>query len=127
MEAFQASSIILVFVTILFGIRYPIIIKEITDEDIPNGELAKKREKKRIKHSFLINCLPLNFVLLWCSYLFIPIFIKILKLTHINLFNFDFLPTSFVFVAIWIWILTLWSICLSILFAKRIDQLNKGK
>jgi hypothetical protein len=124
LDAFQASSIILVFVTILFGLRYPAIVNEVNREDILSGDLAKRREKKRLWNNFFVNCFPLVFISLWCSYLFLPLFIKVLQNTHFSLFEFDFLPTAFVFVSFWVWLLTVWSIFLSFLFIKRIRSIR---
>lgn len=124
LDAFQASSIILVFVTILFSIRYPKIIEEINKEEIPTGDLAKKREKKRLIQVFMLNCFPLVFILIWCSYLFIPMFITVINNTKINLFHFGFLPTAFVFVVFWVWFLFIWSFWLSCFLYKKISSIK---
>lgn len=45
LEAFQATSIILVFVTMFFSMKHPIIIQDI-GEEIPEGDIAKEDLKK---------------------------------------------------------------------------------
>lgn len=122
LDAVQAVSLILVFVTMLFTLRYPGIIKDI-GEDIPEGERAKKREKDRLLHSFLVNSLPPLFLNGIAAYIFLPLTIKIIKQTHISLWQFDFLPTAFVLISFWVWCFFIWSLYLGFRMIKKIFKI----
>lgn len=53
----QATSVLLIFITMIFNLRYNTIVTDI-EKELPNGKKARIRERRRVLHSFLINCLP---------------------------------------------------------------------
>ncbi len=114
-DSFSATSVLLVFIIMLFSIRYPQIIQDINKE-VPRKEKTKEceHEKRRLMHSFLINCLPQTILLGITNYLFLPLTIHIIKNSQLSFWNFDFILTIFLFVVGWIWIFFIWSIILGL-------------
>jgi hypothetical protein len=106
--AFEATSLILVFVTILFDLRYPKIQRDIRVE-IPSGDKAKGRHREKLWQSLLVNCAPLLLINGAASYLFLPLFIRVLQESHLELWDFDFSRTSFVFITLVVFVFFLWS------------------
>ena len=121
LDVFQATSLIIVFITVLFGIRYQTIVDDI-QKDVPTGELAKIREKSRLWRSFFINIFTQIIMTGMISYLFIPLVVKIVIVYdfQISVWNFDFLPTAFIFIAIYIWNFFVWTIILGFRMLKKI-------
>ena len=116
--AFEATSLILVFVTVLFGLRYPQIQRDIRAE-IPVGDKAKGRHREKLWQSLLVNCIPLLLINGAASYLFLPLFARVLQESHLELWNFDFSRTSFVFIALVVFVFFLWSSYLAVQLVRR--------
>lgn len=53
-------GIIIVFVTLLFGMKYTAIVNALTEE-CPEGPKAKSSLKRRLRSSIATNCLPVLF------------------------------------------------------------------
>jgi hypothetical protein len=115
---FEAISLILVFVTVLFGLRYPQIQRDIRAE-IPSGDRAKGRHREKLWQSLLVNCIPLLLINGAASYLFLPLFARVLQESHLELWNFDFSRTSFVFIALVVFVFFLWSSYLGVQLVGR--------
>jgi len=127
LDAMQATSVILVFVTLLFGLKYSIIKADIEKEVPGAGEIAKKNEKQRLKSSFIVNCLPQLILFGVSSYIFLPLTVKIIQSSKFDLWNFDVLSTAFVSVVLWVWALFLWSLWLSVKLLLKINSIKKLK
>lgn len=121
LDAFQATSLLIVFITVLFGLRYQTIIEDI-NKDVPTGNLAKRREKRRLWGSFFINIFTQVIMIGLISYLFLPLIFKIVRINGLQIcfWNFDFLTTAFIFVTIYIWIFFIWTIVLGYKILKKI-------
>lgn len=117
--AFEAISLILVFVTVLFGLRYPQIQSDI-ESSIPEGPKAKQRHRKTLWQSFMVNGVPLLLINGVASYLFLPLFVRVLRESRLNLWDFDFIRTSFVLIALLVFFFFLWSGYLAIRLLARI-------
>lgn len=117
--AFEAISLILVFVTVLFGLRYPQIQSDIQSL-IPEGPKAKQRYRKTLWQSLMVNGVPLLLINGVASYLFLPLFVRVLRESRLNLWNFDFTRTSFVLIALLVFVFFLWSGYLTIRLLTRI-------
>lgn len=122
--AFQATQLILVFITVLFGLRYDQIQKGIK-EHIPDGKSAKKSLEDKLVKNFLINCLPLIIIIGTAFYLFFPLFCKIIITSHLELWNFDLGRTSFALIEVYIFLFLVWSCILTFKLLKRIWLLKK--
>lgn len=114
-------SLILVFITVFFDLRYPQIIKDIR-KGIPSGEKAKKDLKLGLTNSLLTKSLPIVLINLLSFYLFLPSVIEIIKSYKLSLWNFDFAVSTFVFVAFLISIYLFWSLYLFVLLIIRINK-----
>lgn len=121
--AFQVISLILVFVTVFFGLRYS-RINEHLGEVTPAGEKAKERLRRKLKESLLINCAPLLVVNGIATYLFLPLFVRVLKRMHLELWDFSFTYYSFIFIVLLIFIFFLWSVYLAAKLVKRIIEIK---
>ena len=117
--AFQAISLILVFVTVFFGLRYS-RIREHLGETIPAGPEARKQLRRKLAESLLINCAPLLLINGITSYLFAPLFVQVLKESNFELWDFSFTYTSFIFIALLVFIFFLWAGYLAVQLVRRI-------
>ena len=122
--AFDAMSLLLVFVTVLFDIRYKVIQKEI-EKSIPEGDKAKKQLRRELIRGILINSAPLVVITGGISYLFSPLLRKVIEQSKLNIWNFDFFSSSFVFIVLLIFLFFLWSCYLTILLLIRIYKTGK--
>lgn len=124
-DSFSATSVLLVFVIMLFSLRYPKIIEDI-DKEIPREEKTREceREKRRLMHSFIINCIPQTLLLGITIYLFLPLTIYIIKNSQFSFWNFDFNITMFIFVVGWIWIFFIWSFILGLRVLLKALHIN---
>jgi len=116
--AFEATSLILVFVTVFFTLRYPQLQSDIREE-IPAGGKARSRHREKLRQSLLINCVPLLLINGGASYLFLPLFVRVLGESRFELWNLDFSRTSFVFVALLVFVFFLWSGYLAVQLTRR--------
>lgn len=117
-EAFDVISLILVFVTILFDLRYPRIQSDLRKE-IPDGEKARQQLRRELRQNLLTNCVPLLMINGIASYLFLPLLVRILSESHLDLWGFDFARTAFVLVAVLVTIFFLWSVYLAYRVVRR--------
>lgn len=124
LDTFQATGLILVFVTLLFGMKYPKIMSDINKEN-PNGELARKRERKRLLSSFILHCLPQILFYAIASYLFLPLALQIVMQSTFRLWNFNFILTAYIIITIWIWSILIWIIVLSFKMLLKVGSLKE--
>lgn len=123
-NTFDAISIMLVFVTVLFSIRYP-EMKKILEEQLEKDKPIKfKRQKRRIKSELFYKWLPvivLNFIVV---YTLAPLAIKTIISSELALIHFDFIRTSFVL----IWYVSIAFLISSLLiFIKILFRLKRTK
>ena len=123
LAASELISLILVFTTILFDIRYPQIQEDLRKE-APTGPIALKRFKSELMQSLLWKSLPLFFVNAFVFYMFLPSLHEILITTRLNLWRFDFIVTAFTFIALAELLLAVWAAYLSIKLIQRIRKIS---
>lgn len=119
--AFQATSLILVFVTVLFGIRYDRIREDIRKEK-PAGKLGITDHRRYLLRSLAANCGPLLLVNGLASWLFAPLFLRVLGESSFALWDFDFARTSFVLIALSVVFFFVWSCALAIQLVIQIGR-----
>lgn len=125
--AFQATQLILVFLTVFFSLKYPQIKKILAKKDPGDKKLiARNALVNELIEKFIINIplLLISIVLIW---LFLPLFIKVLLNSRIEIWNFDFARSSFVLISMLIFLFAFWSIklILELLFqAHKISKKN---
>ncbi|MGF3106082.1 hypothetical protein [Rossellomorea sp. DUT-2] len=117
-DSFDAISILLVFVTVLFGIRYP-EIKMVLDEPLETDKpKALERQKKNIKNVLLIKWIPVLAMSFIVVYSMTPLAFNTISQSSISFFNFDFIRTAFVF----IWYFNIAFLLVSILLSVKLIQ-----
>jgi hypothetical protein len=97
-SAIGAISVLLVFVTVLFSIRYPEINKVIEEELEIRKPKALKSQKEKIIKTIIFKWLPVVLLNLIVVYVTTPLAVKIIKHSSFAIFNFDFLRTSFILI-----------------------------
>ena len=127
-NAFQALSVILVFVTVLFGVKYPQFCADI-DSKMPDPRLGKELHSyiQRLKINFISNLIPIMIVNVTCSYLVMPTVYKIVITSSFNLIDFDFLKTAFVMVAGLIYLFTIYTFYIGYQYVNMIRRGTKSK
>lgn len=108
LDAAQLTSLILVFVTTLFGIRYPVIMDDLARE-VPVGSKARQRERQKLVRSLLVNCLPPLIANTASAYLLSPLAVTTIRIAELRFWNFDIVLTSFMFVVVWVLSFAVWS------------------
>lgn len=97
-NSFGALSVLLVFSTLIFSIRYPEILKDIEHVFSIGKKQALSREKKTLMNNLIFKWFPVVIITFICAYVMMPLGIKILKTSYLNVFDFDMLRTTFVLV-----------------------------
>lgn len=117
----ESVNLILIFITVLFSIRYPQIIDDIKRE-IPSGTKAKKHIKDQLINSLVVKCFPILLINFFSCYLFLPSVINIVTKYELVLWGFDFALTAFMFISFLIFFFFVWSV---FLFIKLLLQIIK--
>jgi hypothetical protein len=120
-DSFDVITLFLVFVLVLFDIRYPQIQKEL-NKKIPDKILTSERMflRKELISCLLQKSLPLIILYGILLYLFIPLFFQVISTSKFQIWNFDILPTAFIFIILLIAIFWGWSIDMAIMLIKNI-------
>lgn len=122
-NASELISLILVFTTVLFDVRYPQIRKDI-GMDIPEGTIARKRYKHVLVSSLLLKSIPLFLINGVAFYLMLPSVVEILHTSYFSLWDFDFTRSAFLFVALFEFLFAAWSFYLSMKLLIRIYKVS---
>ena len=121
--AFHSTELIIVFLTLFFTLRYPEIQADV-DAKVPEGDVAKKNHKRKLMISMRAKCLPFVLVNSAVTYLYVPLLVRVIKNSRIDLWNFDFTRTSFFLIAATVIWFCLWSCSLAVQLLQRILQCN---
>ena len=132
--AFSATQIILVFLSVLFGLRYQ-QIKDITKGIIPNDKYELKSLEKKVNKMLWFDCTLLLTINIIVSVMFLPLFGQILANSIIfisnhglDISNYNFTQTSFFLISLMIFGLLGWSILLiNELRNFKIEKIEKNK
>lgn len=124
-QSFDSISLILVFVFVLFGIRYPQINDDLKKE-IPDStrKIERKKYKEKLKENLSSKALPLVIIYGFLFYLFLPLLLKIFSSSKLQLWDFDIMRTTFVVVDLFILSFLIWSLSQAIRLIKRIQKCN---
>lgn len=112
-DSLSALSVVLVFVTVLFGIKYPIIVADFTPRDV-RGEGALADERQRLIKSFLANTIPVVVSNIIAFLVILPLTVQFIRDGSLSLLGPDILPNLFLFISVWQLILAVWSFYLLI-------------
>jgi len=123
-SSFDGISVLLVFVTVLFSLRYPEIIS-ILEEPIEKGKPKNlQKQKREIKKGLFVKWLPVVCLTSIVVYSSCPLAIEVIMSSQIDLLDFDFVRTSFVL----IWYVNIGFLISSVtLLAKLIQKVFKIK
>ena len=121
LDSFSAIGLILVFISVLFDVKYKKIYEDI-NENIPHGDEAKKNERIRLKTNIFRNNVPIIFFSGISFYLLLPLAVKIMVNSTISLWEFNFLATAYFFIFIWIGVVFIWSLYLCFKIIKKINN-----
>lgn len=119
--AFSGIQLILVFVTVLFGIFYSPITNAINKKikNVMDSTKLKSIEKE-LTHILISNCFILILLNGFASYLFSPLFLQLIKESSIFFWTYNFTQGCFFFITLIIYGFFLWSIKLTIELSIRI-------
>lgn len=124
-NSFDAISLILVFVFVLFDVRYPQITKQL-QKDIPPKERKIEREnfRKEIKECLIRSDIPLTVITGILLYLFLPLLIQVFQNSRFVFWGFDFARTAFVIVFGLIFFFFAWSAYLGYLLVRMMRRIR---
>jgi len=115
-SAFNAISVLLAFVTVFFGMRYPQIMI-LLEKELPMGRPKELGVTNKRLTSFLIfQWSPVIFLTGISWYILMPLFIRVATESSFSLLHFDLLRTALVFV----WLLFLAFLLGSIFLAVKL-------
>lgn len=125
--AFNATQIILVFLSVLFGIRYN-EFKELLSTRIPSNQMDLKDFCEKIEEIYKEKCLVLLGINIAVFIIFLPILINVIWSALIYILNknplvYNFTEVSFVFINLMILGLIYWTYRLS----KEIKSFKEEK
>jgi hypothetical protein len=125
-DSFSIISLLLVFVFVLFDVRYPEIQEKIK-EDPENIILVKENKnfREELWKFIFLKCSPLIIILGSILYLLLPNFYNILISSTFNIWNFNFIRTSYFLVTILTAIFFIWTIYLIICLISNIYKTVK--
>jgi hypothetical protein len=116
--AFGATEVLLVFVTVLFGIRYPQIVAHLA-ERWP-AQVERYAEHKRLLLVTLVkDCMVTVVLAAAMIYLYAPAIAAVGASSSISIIEFDFTRTAFVFIWCLLWGIWSWAYILACLVWKR--------
>lgn len=119
-DSFEIISLILVFLFVLFDLKYPKIQEVLSLEKPPPARLHDiKQFKKKHHQAIWRDAVPLFLGYLILVYLFLPLLFNIVSKTRLNLLHFDFIITAFVFVVLILIGFLLWVIVMLVRLIKR--------
>jgi hypothetical protein len=121
-RSFDVVSLVLVFVFVLFDIRYPQITQTIKKE-IPDKAREKDRRfyRDELQKCLLQKNLPLVLIYGVLTYLLLPLLVGIFAQSRIDLWNFDLLRTGYLVVFLFVLAFFLWSVWLGVRLVVRIN------
>lgn len=120
LDTFQAVGIIVVFVTLLFDMKYPVITRAL-ERECPEGTKAKLRFKKELRIHIMTDCLPVLFLTLVSFYILLPVAVEVFVRGEIRIWSHDVLPLAYVAITFWVFGIFVWAVLLtgSLVFKSR--------
>lgn len=123
-NAFDAISLLLVFVTILFGIQYPRVVAALDEDILKDRPRELEKQQKKLIRLLIFKWTPVVFLTFLCAYSMMPLAIKTIVYSDLNLIDFDLLRTAFVMA----WVFTIFFFFASLyIVIKIIRTINEIK
>lgn len=126
-SVFLALSVLLVFVSLLFTLRYPEITQDLLPEDLGEKQREKRRRVRELKARLVSHLLPVvvgSVALVW---LLAPLTIEILGTSQFDLWRFDVVLSAVLLVEVWVLGLAIWSSVLTVRMIGKIRRLSAGE
>lgn len=123
-DALLATSVLLVFVTLLFTLRYPTISADL-ERDEPVGksrEAAKQSAEIRIR--LITQLLPVLIGSVALAYLLAPLAVEIITSSRLELWSFNIVLTALTMIETWTLAIASWSIYLGIRMLAKLRRLR---
>ena len=123
-SVFLALSVLLVFVSLLFTLRYPEIAQDLMPEDLGEKQREKRRRVRELKTRLVSHLLPVvvgSVALVW---LLAPLTLDILSTSQLDPWGFDVVLSAVVVVEAWVMGLAIWSSVLAARMIGKIRRLN---
>jgi hypothetical protein len=125
LDGFQAASLLLVFVVMLFTVRYPTIISALNRE-LPNR--AKPAERQSVRQEYrsilVIQCLPLLVTSGIVTYLMVLLAARTVVASDFRLWTSGFLEQGYVLVTAWNAVFFVWAVVLSVQVIRIVWRLR---
>ena len=123
-NAFQALSVLLVFVTLLFSMKYSEFEEDTNLDNFPDSKKpdASRQYRNKIKTNFIKHLFPVLVISFLCSYLVTPSVYKIIISSSISFINFDFFRTAFVLFSFLLYCFTATVIKFAYLYCKLLKR-----
>ncbi|HUZ40845.1 MAG TPA: hypothetical protein VMU68_05585 [Acidimicrobiales bacterium] len=120
LDAFQALTLFVAFVTVLFGVRYSSIASA-GYADLPGREKPEARKIEQAKrHSiFWAQCVPLVCLTAMPIYVFLPLAFRIVSHGLFRWWGFDVVTQSFVLLTAYLLLFFSWTVVLGVRVAAR--------
>jgi hypothetical protein len=123
-DSFDAASLLLVFVTVLFGIRYA-EVHQLLDASAEQNPKARSRQRANIVSGIVGKLAPFLVLAMLPAFIFLPTTVEAIRSSDFHLWNFDLVVTGFVAVACLMWGFVLWGIHTLYLLARKWRSLRE--
>lgn len=127
LDGFQAASLLLVFVVMLFTLRYPTIITAI-EKELP--DVAKVAERQRVARELRgvlwAQCVPPAVVSFAAVCLMTPLAIRAVTASAFWSWTSGFLEKTYVFITILNWAVFVWTVILGVRLACRVRSVQRS-
>ncbi len=113
LDIFQAIGLLLVFMTIFFGMKYPQIVDALNTNAPIDKPKDLKQYKANLSLSFVTNCLPLIVFILLSSIVVLPLAKAIIGSNGLQIWSYESLQLAYILITLWILLLLVWVVILS--------------
>lgn len=122
-SAFTTLGLMLVFVFVLFDVRFPQITAKI-EAEIPDKSLVRAREihRRELRKCLWQKSAPLAAVYAAVVYLMLPLLVQVIASSRLDLLHFDFLRTGFVLIFLFALGFFVWSLLLAARLIAKIHE-----
>ncbi|MNW42251.1 hypothetical protein D3C74_194170 [compost metagenome] len=97
-DSFGALSVLIVFSTLLFSMRYPEIIKDLEIKFSVDKAIALANQKRELVRNLVFKWGPVVLITFICAYVMMPLGIEVLVESKFHLYKFDIMRTTYVLV-----------------------------
>jgi hypothetical protein len=122
-QSFDIVSLLLIFVFVLFDVKYPRIMEQLRKSPPPlELEKAHVAFRRDVWSSLFVNVLPLAMIDGVLIYLLLPISVQVLKVYQPDVWRFNFIQTAFLLVMVLIGGLFGWAFYLGVLHLRLLRK-----